>query len=532
MSCSVTKTSLKPRLFLVVTALALGHLITFWLLAHPYRFFPCDDRDFYKLLQPDDTGFQDLISSARYQPVFIHYLSLCRLLWKSFSADSPSLLIFANLVANTISLCMIVLTCRRLTSSLLWSVAAGLIFAGSAWTANYYFMFSYAPFAVSLVLTAFTLQIYGAESNAKSTPTLFAASGLLLGLAFWSSPSAAVSIALVLAGFPVVLWLRRRSPRQITSACTWLASGFILTISGFSLVYSRAYLAHILENIHTDHYLDAIIKFGSVPPPPFLSFFRILFEYSPFEAVVFPILTTVAVLSIFGRRSRTDQALRICVFLAALCFAHSLTVDLLPTTKLGRTHFHAYPFLVIFIVVAGHWVYSKTSGGFRKIFGAVFTALLLVSMSFSIKQTMQTRATRFAVPEFLAGQPQTTNIYLILEDPHANYISDWLDDPRISFISNQSLGSMLKEAQAKSPHGMLIIGPTGPGSGNSILERGTLPDFNPMIPDDLTARLNYLPYCAFHPSFLFEEENCLALYFSGETPLSNNQPAMIKILSW
>lgn len=526
------KAILEYRLSLSILALAAGHLITFWLLAHPYRFFPCDDRDFYKLLLPGSANFQDITSAAYYQPFFISYLSLCRLLWKSITADSPSLLVFANLAANTISICMIVLTCRRLTGSLLWSVAAGLIFASSAWTANYYFMFSYAPFAVSLVLSAFTMQIYGAQGNDRSTPILFAASGLLLALAFWGSPSAAVSISLVLAGFPLVVWLHKRTPGQIVPACAWVYSGFLLAILGYAFIYGRVYLGHILENIHTDHYLDAIIKFGYVPPPPFLSFFRILFEYSPFEAVVFTILATVTILSVFGRRSRSDQVLRICVFLAALCFAHGLTVDLLPTTKLGRTHFHAYPFLVIFMVVAGHWVYSKTSGGFRRIFGAVFTALLLVSMSFSINQTMQTRATRFALPEFLAGQPKTTNIYLIREDPHANYLSDWLDDPRISFISNQSLGSMLKEAQAKSLHGMLIIGPSGPGSGNSILERGTLPDFNPMIPDDLAARLTYLPYCAFHPSFLFEEENCLALYFLGETPLSNNRSAMIKTLSW
>jgi hypothetical protein len=515
--------------------LAASYLIAFWSLAQPYRFFPSDDRDYYELLLSGGNGFLAFLSLQLdncYQPVFIHYLSVCRLLWRFFAPDSPNLLIFATLVANTISLVMIVLICRRLIGGLAWSVAAGLIFGASAWTANYYFMFSYAPFALSLILAAFTLQIYGAHSDAGSVHRMFMGSGLLLALAFWCSPSAAVSISLILAMFAPLLWVQGRNRRQILHACAWLTAGFTPVILAFSFNNGGAYFTHIQENINTYHYQNALIKFGQIPTPPFFSFFRLLFEYDPIEAMVFPVLATVTLIILLNRKNRADRGMKICAILGVICLAHTLIVDLLPTTKLGRTNLHAYPFLVLFMVVSGHWLYSQTAGRFRYVLGGFFAVLLLLSISFSINQTMNTRNNRTALPEFLAQFPPTTGIYLLREDPHAKYISQWLDDSRISFVDMHSFGSIINGVKVNATNGMLIIGPTGTESGNSILEASNLPDFNPIIPESLAARITYLPYYAFQPSFLFEEEICLALYFSRKTPQPNNSGSMLKILVW
>ena len=515
--------------------LGTGQFLAF-LLALPYRLFPSDDLSYYQHIVAGGDEFIGLFThptTYRYvHPIYYNYLFLCRQIWRTFAEVSPSVLIFANLLANTVSLTMIVLTCRRVTGSVAWASGAGLIFATSAWATNYYFFFFYAPFPVALILTGFTLLIYGSyRETTTPRPMTFMVSGLLLALAFWSSPSAAVSVALVLAVSPFVCGTQSDGRRHTLLACIWLAVGFIMVFLPYAFISGPAYLSHILDNVNSAAYQEAFKKIGYVLVSPQFSFFRVLFVYSPTEALLFSILAIVSLFSFFRHRFNSERGLRLCAILAALCLTHTLVVDLLPTTKLGRTHFHAYPFVIIFLAVAGHWVLNQQPADRnRKIIGRVLLFFLALTVVFSIAQILKTRTARFAVPEFLEKHAHVTNIYLLGEDPHAVFISQWLQDPRIEFIDTKTMNRIFWTAAATDRHELVIIGPTGSDSGNSILQSASLPDFVPAIPDRIAERFAYLPYYAYLPNFLFEEETCLALYFAATNHFPDKLTSGIKIL--
>jgi hypothetical protein len=90
----------------------------------------------------------------------------------------------------------------------------------------------------------------------------------------------------------------------------------------------------------------------------------------------------------------------------------------------------------------------------------------------------------------------------------------------------------IRRGLEKEGRGILLLGPTGPGSGNSILDAAVLPDFTPRLAKDIRDRITFLPYYAFHPPFLFEEETCQALYFSGQTPDPASPAAGLKAYNW
>lgn len=537
----LNKTALKYRLFLVILALGAGHFFAFCLLALPYRFFPSDDLAYYLHVLDGNEELPGLFSHSEaynfnnyIHPLYAYYLFLCRLLWSCFAPVSPSVLIFSNLLANTVTMAMIVLICRRITGSLAWATGAGLVFAASAWTASYYFFFFSVPFPVALLLTAFTLLIYGSYSE-KTTPPplLFMTGGLLLALTFWSSHSAAVSVALVLTISPFIYGTQSKSRRHTILAGAWTAVGFILIFLPSSFISGPAYLSHLLDNVNTSAYQEAFNKSGDLLTSPPFSFFRMLFVYSPIKTLLFSTLVTVLLVSFISHRFKSDRGMRIGAFLAGFCLAHPLIIDLLPTTKLGRTHFFAFPFIIIFLAKAGHWVFNRISAGRpRKIASLAILLILVASLIFSVVQILKTRVTRFAVPDLLEKQAQLTQIYLLKEDPHAVFIRHWLNDPRISFIETKELNQIFGESAVEGHHGMVIIGPTGPGSGNSILQSASLADFNPLIPDRLAERFIYLPYYAYHPFFLFEEETCLALYFSQGKHIPTSLASKIKVFSW
>lgn len=520
---------------LLLPALLTSYAVSFLLVALPYRLFPSDDLLYYQVLLKDTTGLPGLLSHppapTYIHPIYAQYLILCRELWEWLAPISPSFLVFANLLANMVSLTMIFMICRRVTGSMAWALAAGLLFATSAWTSNYYFIFSPAPFTVALILAAFTLQLRAINRDSIVHRLSLAACGLLLAVAFWCSPSAAVAVSLVMVTFPLLAGWGREERRQTLVGCICLSTGFAVVFVPYLFISGQTYLFHILDNINTYHYQDAMEKFGFLPSSPTFSFFRLLFFYSPLEALLFAPLATAATAFIFSGH-RHDQHLRFAVILAFFCLAHAVAVDLLPTTKLGRTHFNAYPFLTLFLIAAGHWLFYRIKPGRgRQITGIAITLVLSAVVIFSIRGVLATRTARFALPEFVASQPQTTDIYLLRDDPHAVYIEQWLDDRRVRKVAPPP-EQLIRESRATNLHGMLIVGPTGEGSGNSILDSAYLQDFKPQLPLASVVQPTLLPYYAFHPPFLFEEEICQALYFSGKIPKADSPDAQLKIFNW
>lgn len=84
-----------------------------------------------------------------------------------------------------------------------------------------------------------------------------------------------------------------------------------------------------------------------------------------------------------------------------------------------------------------------------------------------------------------------------------------------------------------SGQGVAVLGPTGAGSGMSILRHCILPD---QVDEARTApsgvEVLKLPYFAYFPPFLLEEEVCQTLYFSGRVPHYAAEGLQVEVWRW
>ena len=122
-------------------------------------------------------------------------------------------------------------------------------------------------------------------------------------------------------------------------------------------------------------------------------------------------------------------------------------------------------------------------------------------------------------PNFLSLNFRDMPICLLRGDIHAEYIERWLGkDFDIEFMTQeQTRAGFLRDKKCA-----LLIGPTGPGSGCSIMYHSCLGDFDvpnldSYVSDNKLERIT-LPYYAYFPTFLLEEEISQALYFLGKIP--------------
>lgn len=529
---------------LVLLGLVMANACAVWLLAHPYRLFPADDQGYLQALRGIEG--QPLTHLAQRQnPVYWLYLQGCYQLWRLVSSQDQDIFLVANLAANTIGLLALTRITHQLTGNLRWALMTGLLYVTSAWTTTYYLFFSYTPLPTALMLVALSLMLTGCQCppDAKRPGLLWTgAAGTVLGVAFWCAPSATLLTALLLP-LPLLLtgtpFVRHRLPLTLAQA-----GGFIVSFLPWAFLCFRAYGNHIVGNITTYHYDDAVAKFSSVPKPPALSFWRIMGEYSGLQTTLFLVLIPLLSVALFFKNrsliSGAEEAkpfqlrpLRVCLILLVVCLVHAGVVDLLPTTKLARTHFHIFPLTLIFLVVTPyHLAKGFTSERIRRPLTMAYGGVLMLSILLSSLQSLESRSARFRLPEFLDRQQGLEHLYLLKEDPHAKYIAQWLQESRVTTIGLAMVGPLLRKGSPPGHKNALIIGPTGPGSGNSILRHGTLPDFDLELPQSITDRQLLIPYYSFHPPFLWEEEICQALYFAGGLPDPTAAESQIKILIW
>jgi len=530
---------------LLVLALAGINIALFFLLALPYRLFPSDDQLYLQGLQAP--AGEILATLSQWQnPVYWLCLLGCSKIWALFSTRLLDSLIVTSLAANTatiLALCHITL---RLTGHRGWALLAGLLFMTSAWTNTYYFFFSYTPIPTALMAVAFACMLTGihqpltATAGAQAWPT---ASGAVLGLALWSAPSATVLTAILLP--MIVLCHRPKGLLRGLSLFGWQMAGFIATAAPFARLSFQAFGNHVVGNIYTDHYDSAMDKFSYVPQPPAFTFLRIIAEYSPLQTLLAMLVFLMLCLALVSRRHTVGPAqpassasplhgpLAISLILAAICLAHAVIIDLLPTTKLGRAHFHVTPFLTLFLVVAPCHLLSRLASEKAKgVWRQAYCGLLILAMAMSAMKSLTTRAVRFSLPGYLASSPALQHLYLLREDPHANYIGLWLDDQRLTTVPASAISAIINGESARGAKGALLVGPNGPGSGNSILEQSTMADFNLPLPPAQMEGAAHFPYYSFYPPFLFEEEICQSLYAAGQTPAHNNPGSTIKVLTW
>ena len=527
-------------LFILVS---LVYSLAWMSLALPYRPFPSDD-DYFRSFIDQPGIFNSVLMTVRsHHPVLLGSLKLTKLAWFLFSNDLSSALLLQAVISNSVLLFLICLMVWALTKNVFALCAAAILYGTSAWPAAYYFFYSYAPFSAMLLCLGlyFILKAY-IEPSQAARRLMWA--GIVCGLAFWASPSAGVMIA---AYFLILLYLFRCHSRvplfgiplrgksgnpdkldcpvkpdndkvdqfverlpEFSNIVRIYLKSLLLVILPFSFLSLPALKDHILENCR--QYAGADVQ---VLKTPFFSFFRVLGEYNGWLLAGFLLMLVLYGIAVVLKRGpaplqpeeRCARALVIGVFL------HSLLVDILPSTKLARTNFAVFPLFIIAAVSLFWFLFLKLSGRLKYCLAGLGIILLIPLLYTNLELCRQLIQSRQSLPAYLTAQPKDRPLYILEEDSHAEAIISWLEGFHIQRIKKADLERIVS-AQTK---GGIILGPSGPGSGQSILANCCLDDF---LIEDVRMRLEkmnrvVLPYYAYFPPFLLEEETCEGLYFSG-----------------
>jgi len=520
-----------------------GALIYFtvWMfLAFPYRLFPSDDRSFWLLLEK--TGIYNYImygisiknDPTIYKPVTGLSLLFFRKIWSIFSSDSLSTLLFSTVVSNSVIVFLSNIITFRITKSVMAAVVSMILYATSAWPANYFFLYSYAPFAAMLSLLAL-LFMNEAYLNPVRKNFFIALSGITLGLFFWASVSSPLLVGIYLLAFfclfrPIPL---KHNLKIVIMYCVPLFFTIALFIPGAW----RAVIVHLKENIATPHYTDALNKFKFIPKSPFLSFFYIVRAYSSLLIYSFSIVCILMAILIIIRKYQSGKKIifslseKVLFILVAVILLHSVTIDVLPFTKLGRTHFVVYPIFIIATTAMFHLLISGYLYRYKRyLYVLCFTLLTFVVVE-NVSFSSEMIHARMDFPSYLTSiHPKVQRLYMLKEDVHTSFIKGWLKDFNIEVLPI----SKLEQALLEDKNAALIIGPMGKDSGISVLRHSTLSDFTIENIDNYKSLRNAkkmtFPYYAYFPSFLFEEEISQALYFLGKVPDYEQDSKKLKLL--
>ena len=517
-------------------------------LALPYRPFPSDD---YAIAV--NLGMQGEFSRADYyNPTYLTMLHIIRwliqLVGEGGEAAHGMAFVYLAALSNAAIMVVLGIFVWRVTKNGLAAIVAQVLFATSSWTTTYLLMVSYTPFAASLFLLALFL-IYIAWSGSRRRPLLLMCAGIVLSLFFWSAPYAP-ALLLISLWLAAMLFSEGKMRERITgyrAVKSWefrrFFGAFIIPTLLLMPFHGRQLVKHLYANIYTEHYVQAFEKFGYMPKPPALTYFHVAYEHSPLLVIVGTIAVLFA-LYIFARTRISGG--EVLVGLVALIMGYSVLIEILQFTRLGRVYFPIWPIgiaaIVISFVLLIRFVAEKIRTGQGM---AIGLALSLGCAAIAGNMVMSNRliTARSAGAEFIEGRAKTQKIYVLTEDPHAIYIMRWLNfgKPRevVKEINLAELVAMVRNRNVDLRRVALVVGPTGKKSGNSIMRHGVLPDYYPesiksyreLIKNCRTVEM--LPYYAYQPAFLMEEEISQALYFADVIPDTTGDPGKsLKFLSF
>jgi hypothetical protein len=341
----------KNKQFWIFSLIAIVIYATIWLsLAWPYRPFPGDDIWFFHH------------SDGAHHPLFIFSLTVVKWFLSAFSTDEFSYFLVHGILSNSLSLFLLSAIVFRLTQNRVLVILTLLLYGTSAWPANYYFMASYTPWAtmLSLLILLLIIEAYlryshsmttNGHSSEKNTSVktflskryegFLILAGIVAGLFFLSSTS-----ALLMIGIQIVMIGYLFSQTSFISGLK--SAGIVLVILllfvTFSLLLSEehAIWSHWYKNIHTYHYTDALAKLGYVPKPPFFTLFYIGYTYHPILSIVFVIVSGITLVCFAFKsykKSKFSAIEKVLISLIVVIYAHAIAIDILPFTKLARTHF-------------------------------------------------------------------------------------------------------------------------------------------------------------------------------------------------
>jgi len=484
----------------VVVIFLLSYAVVWLFLASPYRFIPCDDKIF---LEP----------IFNHIPLFQFFLKSIRAVFCAIGNTENSLqmaLVWQAILSNIfiLSSTVWIIFCLRRRISL--AIMGACLYATSAWPAMYYLFASYTVFATSLAHLSLAAVVTAFFSRTSLRRSIFLfLGGIASGAFFLSSPSSPVLISLMVMG--VFLFFKSRKPRQSLKEAAFYVLPCLSIIASTLIAHYDIFWYHWQDNLHSGHYVDTLDKFGYLPRVPFFSFFLILKTYSPIIFTSFLILSVIWL--IINRNALRDQVLS--VYLLGVIISHAILIDLLPFTKLGRTHFVIYPLLLIVLVVMAYDIYKTIvfSRVIQRLYCTVIIAAWACALCMNIHSCLLIVNLKQRTAAFLSRMMEGAEILMLENDPCSFGVEEWLHKG-INKVKN------LDEIKWRSPKVVFLLGPHGSRSGSNMLRHCCLPD---LVIDGFGDKLRSaqkweFPYYILYPFFFFEEENCEALFFENKVP--------------
>jgi|GEM_PF-3931647 len=477
-------------------------------LALPYRLFPSDDDAFASYLAMDGARPTLALIACSHHPVFVAWLQAVGRVWLWFSRDLQSV-VGAQAVISNAALCAIVTAMIFFfTRSFPAALAGAAVFGFSAWPVNYIFFSSYAPFTTMFSTVCLWFLFLSRDCLPGRRDWYLAAAGACAALFFWSCPSALVMIAL----YCLLLLVLPDSPGlpRVRGSIRLFLKAFALVALPFAIYGSDRIWDHIFDNFIQQGVSAELAR------PPALSFFRIFSVYDPVFSAVFLAVSAVSAVFAFRRWNELGRRQRAIFAILLIVWAHSALVDILPSTKLARTHFPVFPLAVIATAGCAHILYGALRRvRYRLLFLSCAGVLLACSAWQGVALSSRIFHIRTDAPKYLQRYFNDRTVYLLEEDDHSGMLDDWLRyDCRIKVISKNSLETI----DFSGGQAALLLGPRGAGAGKSILSNYSLGDFyaDDILRQPRIAALSrkVLPYYAYFPVFQFEEESCLGAYFS------------------
>ncbi|MCE9546901.1 MAG: hypothetical protein K8T25_15605 [Planctomycetia bacterium] len=492
--------------------------------AVPYRMFPSDDGMYFASARSplDDP-------SCRAHQFFVG-LTLCAFgkIYQQFTPLTMSVLPVLGVVCYAATMFLLSLMAYRATRSLIASGLAMVLFGTSAWPATYLQFWFCAPITVA-VGTLCLFCIVEASRRGGAGRLWALAAGLTAGMCLACEVAASIYVALCVALMCLACWPLSKRGGQLTLVVFLggLLIGYLLFMRG----HEGDWLRHVAHNLTSDHPTDAQAKFHFVPKPPRWVALWILWRYSLVLPVAL-VLASAAYLWHIGRGRMFNRATRPAALSAAdkllgftglLVWSYFLVVDCLPTSKLGRAHFLVYPAVCLFLGVAAQQATGWLRPGWRRYYFAAVALAVIVCAVQGIDTSWDMSARRQSLPRYLAKTLGAMELFLLREDPHANYLKLWLSTDRdCTVIAAADFNAARRRLHNQAA---LLLGPSGVDSGNSILRHGCNPDFNLEgvgLVRPAGATVTAFPYYAYCPPFCLEEENCQGLLYAGMIPVDSD----------
>jgi hypothetical protein len=518
-----------------VLGLTIAAYAVIWVyLAVPYRPFPGDDARLWSHMN-DGTW---LSVGFGFEPVTEISLRAFRWVGMLFVERSPALLVASVGVCYVGILGILAWLGWRWSGQWWTGMGAVLLFGLCAWPVSYLFFMSYAPLATWYACLA--MGLLACEPKSPRLRRVAIAGAALAGVA---CVGCSISGAIALLGLGwMALSLRPPLASRANRIDAALFFGLLLLGLGLlAALFGKAYYKHLTLNLDSKHGRDALEKFGAVPGVPALTGLWILWTYSKALTAALVAGTAAVAAQWFRGRIRKDNTapdpwLRPLAILGVAVWAELLAIQVLPTTKLARAHFIWFPGACLFVALALQWAVVRFRGWGGWLARAAMAVTLVVAGIEGVGRSVEIRESRTALPRELETQhPNVDTLFVMEQDPHGSFMRLWLLNWQV--VPAPSLSDLRRVIATRvRPEVVLVLGPRGRDSGNTILTNGCLTDFSFPVEEFASqtgAETKSLPYYAYNHYFCLEEEICQGLLHAGKIPDPARDPDKnLRLLWW